>query len=90
MLLHHLLLLRAGLPLEAATDGTVGYRSDPEELWSEVESGEKGTGIWLPTMDPAAFGRAVSEGDVLPPKSTRFLPKLISGLVWSGHDSKVI
>lgn len=89
VLLHHLFLKQAGIELEGATDGTVGYRSDPELLWQQVESGEAATGLWLPTMEPAAFAKAVSEGDVLPPKSTRFLPKLISGLVWSGHDAEV-
>ena len=43
----------------------------------------------------APFARTVREaegviqrfakGDVLPPKSTRFMPKVISGLVWSAH-----
>jgi uncharacterized protein (DUF1015 family) len=26
---------------------------------------------------------------MLPAKSTRFLPKVMSGLVWADHDSKV-
>jgi uncharacterized protein (DUF1015 family) len=38
-------------------------------------------------MEPAAFAAAIAGGDLLPPKSTRFLPKLISGLVWTDHDA---
>jgi uncharacterized protein (DUF1015 family) len=79
-----------GLPPEAATDGTIVYRSNPEELWRQVASGELGTGFWLPPMQPAAFAAAIAGGDMLPPKSTRFLPKVMSGLVWADHDSKLL
>ena len=75
--------------LGASVDGTVTYRSDPEDLFSEVDRGDFGTGVWLPPMEPAAFAEAVSTGDLLPPKSTRFLPKLASGLVWLGHDDNL-
>ena len=87
MLLHHLLLPTAGVQLSSATDGTVAYRSDPDQLYRSRERDEVGTAFWLPPMAPAAFAEAVSEGDVLPPKSTRFMPKLVSGLVWAGHDA---
>ena len=40
-------------------------------------------------MTPAGFAGAVAEGDVLPPKSTRFLPKVVSGLVWADHSDPV-
>jgi uncharacterized protein (DUF1015 family) len=38
-------------------------------------------------MAPQQFAAAIAEGDLLPPKSTRFLPKVVSGLVWAGHDA---
>jgi uncharacterized protein (DUF1015 family) len=38
-------------------------------------------------MSAEAFALATRDGSVLPPKSTRFLPKLVSGLVWCGHDA---
>jgi hypothetical protein len=79
-----------GLPPEASTDGTVVYRSDPGELWSQVAAGDLGTGIWLPPMQPAAFAAAIAGGRMLPAKSTRFLPKVMSGLVWADHDSKLL
>ena len=44
----------------------------------------------LPPMAPSEFAEAVAQGDLLPPKSTRFLPKMISGLVWVGHDARLL
>lgn len=79
-----------GLPSEAATDGTIVYRANPEELWRQVASGDLGTGFWLPPMQPAAFAAAIAGGAMLPPKSTRFLPKVMSGLVWADHASQVL
>jgi hypothetical protein len=79
-----------GLRPEASTDGTVVYRSDAGELWSQVAAGDLGTGIWLPPMQPAAFAAAIAGGQMLPAKSTRFLPKVMSGLAWADHDSKVL
>lgn len=84
------LLPALGLPPEASTDGTVVYRSNPGELWDQVASGELGTGIWLPPMQPSAFAAAIADGEMLPPKSTRFLPKVMSGLAWADHESKVV
>jgi uncharacterized protein (DUF1015 family) len=83
------LLPALGLPPEASTDGTVVYRSNPEEMWNQVASGELGTGVWLPPMQPAAFAAAIAGGQMLPAKSTRFLPKVMSGLVWADHEGKV-
>lgn len=79
-----------GLSPEASTDGTVVYRSHPDELWSQVAGGDLGTGVWLPPMQPAAFAAAIAGGQMLPAKSTRFLPKVMSGLVWADHESKVV
>ncbi|HYL04486.1 MAG TPA: DUF1015 family protein, partial [Thermoanaerobaculia bacterium] len=78
-----------GLGAGAATDGTLAYRSDPDVLYAQVERGELGTGFWLPPMRPADFSAAIAHGELLPPKSTRFLPKAMSGLVWSDHESAV-
>lgn len=84
-MLHFELLPRLGLAPEAATDGTVSYRSDPETLAQAITGGELSLGIFLPPMAPAAFAAALGEGGLLPPKSTRFLPKVVSGLVWARH-----
>ncbi len=88
-LLHTTLYERFGLGPSASHDGTTGYRSDPDQLWDEVESGETAVGIWLPPTSPELFAGAVAAGDRLPPKWTRFVPKLVSGLVWCPHDAEV-
>jgi uncharacterized protein (DUF1015 family) len=90
VLLHHLLLPAAGVGLEAAVEGTILYRSDPDELYRMIAEGQVASGFWLPPMAPQKFAEAVSEGDVLPPKSTRFMPKLISGMVWAPHDGRLL
>jgi uncharacterized protein (DUF1015 family) len=79
-----------GLAASASTDGTVVYRSDPDELQRMVIAGEVALGFFLPPMSPNEFGAAIANGDLLPPKSTRFLPKVFSGLVWSGHDGRTL
>jgi uncharacterized protein (DUF1015 family) len=78
-----------GLPPEASTNGTVVYRSSPDELWDQVASGALGTAVFLPPMSPAEFAAAVADGEMLPAKSTRFMPKVMSGLAWAAHDSKL-
>ncbi|HEY0512195.1 MAG TPA: DUF1015 domain-containing protein [Thermoanaerobaculia bacterium] len=83
------ILSALGHPPEASTNGTVVYRSNPDELWDQVASGQLGTGVWLPPMQPAAFAGAIAGGQMLPAKSTRFLPKVMSGLIWADHESKV-
>lgn len=87
--LHAALLPAWGFEPAAATDGTLAYRSDPESLWQAVTSGTFATGIFLPPMDPTLFAAAIADGDILPPKSTRFLPKVVSGLVWAAHADPV-
>jgi uncharacterized protein (DUF1015 family) len=89
-LLHNTLLAGQGYAPESATDGTVVYRSNPDELWQQVAGGELETGLWLPPMLPAAFAAAIADGQMLPPKSTRFMPKVMSGLAWADHDSKIL
>ncbi len=73
-----------------ATDGTITYRSDPARLGQEMRDGDFALSVWLPPMSPNAFGRALEVAPVLPPKSTRFLPKLVSGLVWSPHRQQIL
>jgi uncharacterized protein (DUF1015 family) len=88
--LHGAVLPEIGLEPEAAIDGTLVYRSDPDHLLAELNDGEATLGFWLPPMSGHDFARAMAGGQLLPPKSTRFLPKVASGLVWAGHDSRLI
>ncbi len=89
-LLHHHLLTTAGVPIESATDGSIAYEADPEDIIELLQSGAVTTGVFLPPMTPKQFALATEDGDLLPPKSTRFLPKLVSGLVWCGHDAEIV
>lgn len=90
VLLHEIVYPALGLAPAAAVDGTTTYRSDPAVLFHMIEFGEAGTGIWLPPMTPAAFALAIEHGEMLPPKSTRFLPKVMSGLVWADHEAQLL
>ncbi len=87
--LHFHLLPELGMPPEAALDGTTTYRANPDMLYNQVTDGTFTWGVYLPPMSALDFGEAISKGDLLPAKATRFLPKLVSGLVWSGHDGQV-
>ncbi|MEE8367299.1 MAG: hypothetical protein V3S30_03190, partial [Thermoanaerobaculia bacterium] len=88
-LLHHHLYPKLGLRPEATTDGSTLYRSDPQNLWEEVRHHDIPVGFWLPSMSTEAFASAVDMRLTLPPKSTRFLPKLVSGPVWASHESEL-
>ncbi|MCB1034890.1 MAG: DUF1015 domain-containing protein [Acidobacteria bacterium] len=88
--LHSHLLPLLGFSQASYLDGTVSYRAIPATLFRQVRSGELALGIFLPPMSAEAFGEAISKGDLLPAKATRFLPKLASGLVWAGHDAQLI
>ncbi len=87
--LHQVHLPAVGFNPESYLDGTVNYRADPEVLWQQLRSGELACGFFLPPMTAESFGLAISKGDLLPAKSTRFLPKLASGLVWSRHETQI-
>ncbi len=90
VLLHHHLLKTAGVPLDAATDGGIAYEADPAEIVDQLQRSDIAAGVFLPPMTPRQFALATEDGDLLPPKSTRFLPKLASGLVWCGHDAEIV
>ena len=89
-LLHHHLLTSAGVPLGSATDGGIAYEADPDDIIGVLERAEATIDVFLPPIIPKQFALETEDGDLLPPKSARFLPKLVSGLVWCGHDAKVL
>jgi uncharacterized protein (DUF1015 family) len=90
VLLHWMVLPAAGFRAQSGIDGTINYVDDPDALFDRVDRREVEAGFWLPPMAPSEFAAAVGQGDLLPPKSTRFLPKMISGLVWVGHDARLL
>lgn len=81
--LHDAVLPRLGLEAEAALDGRIVYRSSGEQLDAAIRNGELAAGFLLPPMSPQDFALATAQHALLPPKSTRFLPKIVSGLVWA-------
>ena len=81
--LHDAVLPRLGLEAEAALDGRIVYRSSGEQLVAAIRDGALAAGFLLPPMSPQDFSLATAEHALLPPKSTRFLPKIVSGLVWA-------
>ncbi len=90
VLLHHHLLKTTGVPIESATDGSIAYEADPDDIIALLERADITAGVFLPPMTPKQFALATEDGELLPPKSTRFLPKLVSGLVWCGHDADIV
>lgn len=89
-ILHKTILPALGYSPEAATDGTVVYRDSADELFNQIQEGKLAAGFWLPPMQPSGFANSIAGGNVLPPKSTRFLPKVMAGLVWADHESKLL
>jgi uncharacterized protein (DUF1015 family) len=89
VLLHEALFAALGLTRANWTDGTVTYRADGAKLYREVTGGALAVGFFLPPMAPDEFAAAIAHGEMLPPKSTRFLPKVVSGLVWADHTSQL-
>ena len=87
--LFHSLFDLIGWDEGAASDGTIIYRSDPDRLLQEMVAGEFEASFWLPPMSAGGFSNALEICPLLPPKSTRFLPKLASGLVWARHDTEL-
>ena len=90
---------RPAAPL-APAHGRTGHRDghrwvDPLPLRSRHPRrhgpcGECRLAVWLPPMSPSDFAAATAGGQVLPAKATRFLPKVVSGLVWAEHDAEVV
>lgn len=88
--LFHSLFDQLGWGEDADSDGTLIYRSDPDKLFREMVTHRFAVSFWLPPMSAEEFSHALSICDLLPPKSTRFLPKLASGLVWARHDTELL
>jgi uncharacterized protein (DUF1015 family) len=86
--LHDTVLPRLGLDTAAARDGRIVYRSDPEQLLTAIGRGDLTAGFVLPPMSPQEFSLATAQKALLPPKSTRFLPKIVSGLVWASLNEE--
>ncbi|MHB1469280.1 MAG: DUF1015 domain-containing protein [Solirubrobacteraceae bacterium] len=80
------LLLRGALSLSAeqisSLDG-FGYARDVEEAVERVRSGERDAAFVLRPTPVAQVREVAAAGESMPPKSTFFFPKLLTGLVFN-------
>jgi uncharacterized protein (DUF1015 family) len=60
--------------------GALGYCNEILESVRLVERGERGAAFLINPLSVAEVQAVVAAGDVLPPKSTNFYPKVIAGL----------
>ena len=68
----------------------VSYAHDLGEVASRTGTGECGLAFLLRPMDLDVFEAVVLGGERLPPKSTFFMPKLPSGLVFHLLDERAL
>src|SRR5207248_11708462 len=90
--LHTLLLERLlGITRDAQEKQTnLRYVKDTQAALDEAKSGEGGAqAVFLMNPTPVAQVKAVADaGEIMPQKSTFFVPKLASGLVMNAIDPK--
>jgi uncharacterized protein (DUF1015 family) len=65
----------------ASLDHTVAYQHGVEHVVKAVRSGEATAGILIRPVPFDEIVRTAERGDLMPPKSTFFTPKLLTGLV---------
>ena len=65
----------------ASLDHTVAYQHGVEHVVEAVLSGEASAGILIRPVPFDEIVRTAERGDLMPPKSTFFTPKLLTGLV---------
>lgn len=65
---------------------TLGYTRDPAEAFAQVDAGRYGWAVLLRAPDPDEVLTLARAGVEMPPKSTYFYPKPLSGLVLADLD----
>ena len=65
----------------ASLDHTVAYQHGVEHVVKAVRSGQASAGILIRPVPFDEIARTAERGDLMPPKSTFFTPKLLTGLV---------
>ncbi len=71
-----------GLSPEAVRDGAVAYPKSAERAAFEVRQGAGVVTLYLNPLHPGDVFEVTGRGEILPQKSTFYLPKLPSGLVF--------
>jgi uncharacterized protein (DUF1015 family) len=71
-----------GLDEAAVRDGALAYPKDAARAAEDVRAGRGAVALYLNPLAPEDVFRVTGAGEILPQKSTFFLPKLPSGLVF--------
>ena len=74
-------LIVAPLKRLAGQAASVDYTPDPSALFDEITNGRASAGVLLNPTKVTDVLRVADAGEVMPPKSTYFIPKVPSGLV---------
>ena len=80
------LLLKGALgmtPEDIAAKRGIGYSSSLDEALAAVESGSKDCAFLLRATPVEQVREVAAAGETMPPKSTYFFPKLLTGLVFN-------
>lgn len=90
LLVHEILIRKIlGFTDEDERDAAkILYVRDEAEVFRFLEEGRNRIGIFLNPPRPEDFRRVVEQGIILPPKSTYFYPKLLSGLLIQPIDPR--
>jgi uncharacterized protein (DUF1015 family) len=75
-----------GLDAAAVREGAVGFPKDAVRAARDVREGRGAVALYLNPLSPEDVFRVTGAGELLPQKSTFFLPKLPTGLVFRPLD----
>ena len=80
-------ILRAvfGLDAEAIRGGAVSFPKSARRAAQEIRSGRGTVALYLNPMSPDDVFRTTGDGEVMPPKSTFFYPKIPTGMAFRDH-----
>jgi uncharacterized protein (DUF1015 family) len=71
-----------GLSEDAVREGAVDYRKDAVRAARDVRAGRAALALYVNALAPEDVFRVTAAGEVLPQKSTLFLPKIPTGLLF--------
>jgi uncharacterized protein (DUF1015 family) len=76
-----------GLDETAVREGAIDFPKDARRAAEDVRAGRGAVAIYLNALTPDDVFRVTAAGEILPQKSTFFLPKLPTGLVFRPHEA---
>ncbi len=77
-----------GLDEVAVREGAISFPKDALRAANDVREGRGAVALYLNALAPEDVFRVTAAGDILPQKSTFFLPKLPTGLLFRLHDAE--